>query len=84
MDVDPASGFFGNTSFTFSALEGWDDDAADLPMMYQFGYYIQDSDSGELREELLGTPSEENSLEVDILPQGMVCGDGVWCMVMVW
>ena len=37
-------------------------------MKYQFGYYIEDS--GELREELLGTPSEDSSLEVDLLPQG--------------
>ena len=68
LEIEPASGFFGNTTFTLTAAEGWDDDADDLPMMYQFGYYIQDS--GKLREELLGTPIEANSLEVDLLPQG--------------
>ena len=68
MEIEPSSGFFGNTTFTLNAAEGWDDDVDDLPMKYQFGYYIEDS--GELREELLGTPSEDSSLEVDLLPQG--------------
>jgi hypothetical protein len=68
LEIEPSSGFFGNTTFTLNAAEGWDDDVDDLPMKYQFGYYIEDS--GELREELLGTPSEDSSLEVDLLPQG--------------
>ncbi|XP_028409898.1 uncharacterized protein LOC114532567 [Dendronephthya gigantea] len=67
LEIEPSSGYVGNT-FTFAASEGWEDDADDLPLTFQFGYYVQDS--GEVREEFLGTPSEENRLDFDLLPPG--------------
>ena len=69
--MEPESGFFQNTTFTIRAEEGWDDDEDDLPMKYQFGYYIKDPSSGNMREEFLNTPSEDNTFEVKILPQGV-------------
>ena len=68
LEIEPRSGFFGNMTFTLAASEGWEDD--DLPLMFEFGYCTQDSE--EVCDEFLGTPSEENNLEVDVLPQGTV------------
>ena len=72
LTVDPTSGFFGNTSFTLSASEGWEDDAEDLPLTYQFGYYTLDQETGERQEALLEEAREESELTVDLLPQGKV------------
>ena len=72
LTVDPTSGFFGNTSFTLSASEGWEDDAEDLPLTYQFGYYTLDHETGERQEALLEEEREESELTVDLLPQGKV------------
>ena len=63
-------GFFGNTSFTLNAADGWNDDLSDLPLTFFFGYYIQDPGSVERREEPLEIASERNSLIVDFLPEG--------------
>ena len=68
LEVDPASGFFSNTSFTLSAPEGWSD--TDSPLSYQFGYYTKDERTGERREVLLGFLAKDSVLELDILPQG--------------
>lgn len=52
------------TEFTLSAVEGWDDDADDKPLLYLFGYTTSAG-----KRKLLGTPSVENSLGY-LLPAG--------------
>ena len=52
------------TEFTLSAVEGWEDDADDLPLSYNFGYFAIDG-----RKRYLGAPSYESEKVVS-LPKG--------------
>lgn len=78
--VEPPIGFFGQTSFTIKATDGWTDDPSDLPLMFFFGYYVQEPESGEQREEMLQMTSEDNSVVADLLPQGkaFVFSNSTW------
>ena len=64
LEVDVLNGTALATSFTFSALQGWEDDADDYPLTYSFGYYISNT-----KKHYLGVPSE-SSLLATYLPRG--------------
>lgn len=64
LEVDVLNGTALATSFTFSALQGWEDDADDYPLTYSFGYYISNT-----KKHYLGVPSE-SSLLTTYLPRG--------------
>ena len=64
LEVDVLNGTALTTSFTFSALQGWEDDADDYPLTYSFGYYISNT-----KKHYLGVPSE-SSLLTTYLPRG--------------
>lgn len=64
LEVDVLNGTALATSFTFSALQGWEDDADDYPLTYSFGYYISNT-----KKHCLGVPSE-SSLLTTYLPRG--------------
>lgn len=78
MEVEPPSGFFGNTTFTLRA-KGWIDD--DLPLTYDFGYIVDGSEG--TKEITLGT-TFVNSYNNAILPQGIIFNHKRFCCFPVF
>ena len=64
LESDVENGVALETEFTLSAVEGWEDDADDLPLLYNFGYYTLKG-----KRRYLGSPSSENA-KVFLLPAG--------------
>lgn len=64
LEVDVVNGTALTTSFTLSALQGWEDDTDDYPLTYSFGYYISNT-----KKHYLGVPSESSVLTT-YLPRG--------------
>lgn len=64
LETDFEKGTALNTTFTLSAVEGWDDDIDDLPLVYHFGYYTSKG-----KKRYLGSPSTESSNSY-VLPAG--------------
>ena len=63
LEADVLNGTALATEFTLSAVEGWDDDAEDQPLLYNFGYYVAGV------KKYLGSPSTENE-NTYVLPAG--------------
>ena len=64
LEADVVVGTALSTEFTLSAIEGWEDDADDEPLLYNFGYYTP-----EQVKKYLGSPSTENE-NTYVLPAG--------------
>ena len=63
LEADVLNGTALETEFTLSAVEGWDDDVEDQPLLYNFGYYVAGV------KKYLGSPSTENE-NTYVLPAG--------------
>jgi len=64
LEADVTVGTALDTEFTLSAVEGWEDDVDDEPLLYNFGYYATDG-----TKKYLGSPSTENE-NTYVLPAG--------------